>query len=150
MSGIISGLNAIVLDRAERNNKARVLAQYLVDNLNTHNIWAIKIFITEIIYFLNVLLNLYFIDVFLGNYYRLVKIRVYGNVLDGEFRKYGLEVVSMMEDNPEDRCDPMARIFPKVTKCTFNKFGPTGTLMRRDALCVLPVNIINEVSLTSD
>ena len=81
---------------------------------------------------------------------RLVKIRVYGNVLDGEFRKYGLEVVSMMEDNPEDRCDPMARIFPKVTKCTFNKFGPTGTLMRRDALCVLPVNIINEVSLTSD
>ena len=56
----------------------------------------------------------------------------------------------MMEDNPEDRCDPMARIFPKVTKCTFNKFGPTGTLMRRDALCVLPVNIINEVSLTSD
>ena len=68
----------------------------------------------------------------------------------------------MMEDNPEDRVDPMARIFPKVTticvlvtfpitipgqvtKCTFNKFGPTGTLMRRDALCVLPVNIINEV-----
>ena len=33
----------------------------------------------------------------------------------------------------------------QVTKCTFNKFGPTGTLMRRDALCVLPVNIINEV-----
>ena len=73
----------------------------------------------------------------------------------------------MMEDNPEDRVDPMARIFPKVTticilvtffitipgqvtKCTFNKFGPTGTLMRRDALCVLPVNIINEVSPTSD
>ena len=69
----------------------------------------------------------------------------YKFLLDGEFRKYGLEVVSMMEDNPEDRCDPMARIFPKVTKCTFNKFGPTGTLMRRDALCVLPVNIINEV-----
>ena len=33
----------------------------------------------------------------------------------------------------------------QVTKCTFNKFGPTGPLMRRDALCVLPVNIINEV-----
>ena len=37
-----------------------------MDNLNTHNVWAVKIFITEIIYFLNVLLNLYFIDVFLG------------------------------------------------------------------------------------
>ena len=42
------------------------MVQYLVDNLNTHNVWAVKIFITEIIYFLNVLLNLYFIDVFLG------------------------------------------------------------------------------------
>ena len=36
------------------------------DNLNTHNIWAVKIFMTEIIYFLNVLLNIYLIDVFLG------------------------------------------------------------------------------------
>ena len=51
----------------------------------------------------------------------------------------------MMEEDPENRVDPMSRIFPRVTKCTFNKFGPTGTLMRRDALCVLPVNIINEV-----
>ena len=41
-----------------------------MDNLNTHNVWAVKIFITEIIYFLNVLLNLYFIDVFLGEFAR--------------------------------------------------------------------------------
>merc|ERR1712128_230221 len=40
--------------------------------------------------------------------------------------------------------DPMSRIFPRVTKCTFNKFGPLGSLQRRDAMCVLPVNIINE------
>ena len=66
MNGIISGLNAIVIDRSERKSKQRILAQYLVDNLNTHNVWAFKIFITEIIYFLNVLGNMYFIDVFLG------------------------------------------------------------------------------------
>ena len=66
ISGIISGLNAMVLDRDERSSKMRVLAQYLIDNLNTHNIWAVKIFMTEIIYFLNVLLNIYLIDVFLG------------------------------------------------------------------------------------
>ena len=51
----------------------------------------------------------------------------------------------MMEEDPEDRLDPMSRIFPRVTKCTFNKFGPSGSLQRRDAMCVLPVNIINEV-----
>eukprot|EP00091_Calanus_sinicus_P001487 TRINITY_DN11475_c0_g1_i1.p1 TRINITY_DN11475_c0_g1~~TRINITY_DN11475_c0_g1_i1.p1 ORF type:complete len:207 (+),score=53.67 TRINITY_DN11475_c0_g1_i1:49-621(+) len=100
----------------------------MVESLNTHNIWTIKIFIAEIIYFLNVLGNIYFIDVFLG----------------GEFRTYGLQVASMMEEDPEDRVDPMSRIFPRVTKCTFNKFGPSGSIQRRDAMCVLPVNIINE------
>ena len=51
----------------------------------------------------------------------------------------------MMGEDPEDRVDPMSRIFPRLTKCTFNKFGPSGTVQRRDAMCVLPVNIINEV-----
>ena len=66
ISGIISGLNSMVMDKVERSGKLRVLAQYLVEHLHTHNIWAAKIFITEIIYFLNVLLNLYLMDAFLG------------------------------------------------------------------------------------
>ena len=66
-------------------------------------------------------------------------------LIGGEFRTYGLQVASMMEEDPEDRVDPMSRIFPRLTKCTFNKFGPSGTVQRRDAMCVLPVNIINEV-----
>ena len=55
-----------------------------------------------------------------------------------------------MQEDPEDRLDPMSRIFPRVTKCTFNKFGPSGSVQRRDAMCVLPVNIINEVSILSN
>ena len=38
----------------------------------------------------------------------------------------------------------MIKIFPKVTKCTFHKYGPSGTVEKRDGLCVLPLNIINE------
>ena len=56
----------MVIDQAERKGKHKIVAQYMVESLNTHNIWTIKIFITEIIYFLNVLGNIYFIDVFLG------------------------------------------------------------------------------------
>ena len=55
-----------MIDRAERKSKQKIVAQYLVDNLHTHNIWTIKMFIAEIMYFLNVLGNIYFIDVFLG------------------------------------------------------------------------------------
>ena len=64
--------------------------------------------------------------------------------LGGEFTTYGLDVMAMTELAPEKREDPMARVFPKVTKCTFHKFGPSGTVEKYDGLCVLPLNIINE------
>jgi len=128
VQGIISGLNSLLLDRSDRRNKHRILAQYLVENLNSHNIWAFKLIIAESIYFLNVLGNIYLMDVFLG----------------GEFRTYGVQVASLMQEDPEDRTDPMSRVFPRVSKCTFKKFGPSGTLQTHDTLCVLPINIINE------
>jgi hypothetical protein len=31
-----------------------------------------------------------------------------------------------------------------VTKCTFHNYGPSGTVEKKDGLCVLPLNIINE------
>jgi hypothetical protein len=31
-----------------------------------------------------------------------------------------------------------------MTKCTFHKFGGSGTIQKFDALCVLGMNIINE------
>ena len=35
-------------------------------------------------------------------------------------------------------------VFPKVTKCTFHKYGPSGTITKHDGLCILALNIINE------
>lgn len=32
----------------------------------------------------------------------------------------------------------------RMTKCMFQKFGPSGTIEKLDALCVLGMNIINE------
>ena len=62
----------------------------------------------------------------------------------GQFSRYGADVLSVSEQPLEDRVDPMNRVFPKVTKCTFHKFGPSGTVEKFDGLCVLPLNIINE------
>merc|ERR1719186_661999 len=31
-----------------------------------------------------------------------------------------------------------------MTKCTFRKFGPSGSVERHDAFCLLPLNILNE------
>lgn len=38
----------------------------------------------------------------------------------------------------------MVAIFPRMTKCTFHKYGSSGSLQKHDALCVLALNILNE------
>ena len=64
--------------------------------------------------------------------------------MGGEFTTYGTDVVNFINLEPEQREDPMAKVFPKVTKCTMNKYGPSGTIETFDALCILPLNILNE------
>merc|ERR1719175_492884 len=82
----------------------------------------------EMLNLINVLGQMYFMDRFLG----------------GEFSTYGLKVLHYTELDPKEREDPMAVVFPKVSKCSFHKYGVSGTIEVHDALCVLPLNIINE------
>ena len=63
---------------------------------------------------------------------------------DGTFLTYGIEVISYAERDQEDRIDPMVYIFPRMTKCTFHKFGRSGEIEKHDAMCILPLNIMNE------
>lgn len=72
--------------------------------------------------------NIFFVDMFLG----------------GAFLTYGTDVISFSNRNQENRSDPMVAIFPRITKCTFHKFGPSGGIQKHDALCVLALNILNE------
>ena len=46
---------------------------------------------------------------------------------DGTFLTFGIEVISFAERDQEDRIDPMVYVFPRMTKCTFHKFGTSGT-----------------------
>lgn len=58
--------------------------------------------------------------------------------LTGQFTGYGIAIATINGINP------MTAVFPKLTKCTYYRFGPSGTLEDRDALCILPLNIVNE------
>merc|ERR1712198_166901 len=90
--------------------------------------YAARFFFLEILNLVNVIGQIFFVDFFLG----------------GEFTTYGSDVISMSELPSDSREDPMARIFPKVTKCTFHKYGPSGTVQTLDGLCILPLNIIKK------
>jgi len=82
----------------------------------------------ELLNFINVVGQICFLDVF----------------FNGVFTTYGTEVMRMSQEDPENRIDPMNNIFPKVAKCTFSKYGASGTVQNFDGLCILPLNIFNE------
>lgn len=69
---------------------------------------------------------------------------VIDRLLGGEFSTYGLQAARLATLPDEERSDPMATVFPKVTKCTFHNFGSSGTVQRFDGMCVLPINMLND------
>ena len=64
--------------------------------------------------------------------------------LGGKFWQFGTEAVQWQWQEEQERVDPLSRVFPKMTKCDFLMYGPSGTLQNVDALCVLGVNALNE------
>ena len=67
----------------------------------------------------NIIGQMYLIDAFFG----------------GQFTTYGSEVLSVTNIDMEKRMDLMVKVFPKVTKCTFHRYGPSGTIVNHDGLC---------------
>jgi len=57
---------------------------------------------------------------------------------------YGTKVLYFSDMEAEDRTDPLIEVFPRLTKCTFHKYGHSGTIEKHDALCLLALNIISE------
>lgn len=125
---LVQGLMEPIIDEDAKSDMINTIVKYFTLHRGTHALYALRYFACEVLNFVNVIAQIYFIDYF----------------LDYEFRTYGLDVLSFSEMEAEDRVDPMHKVFPKVTKCEFHKYGPSGTVEIKDGLCVLPVNIINE------
>jgi len=128
LNKITDGLRGRTLNLEDRKEKCDMLVTYTVDTLHTHNFYALKFFICDALNMVNVIGQMFLINKFLG----------------GVFMTYGTEVLKWSESEPGERTDPMIDVFPRITKCTFYKYGPSGTLEHHDAMCVLALNIINE------
>lgn len=125
---IMPGLHIGILAEEEKKSKKKVLIEYLVRHYRRHNMYCIKYFVAEVLCLCNVFLQMYIMNRFLG----------------GEFMDYGTRVLEFSEMQQDSRSDPMVFVFPRMTKCTFHLYGTSGDIQRLDALCVLPVNIVNE------
>jgi len=128
ISMLVQKMNVPILEPEKKKDRIESIVGYFDQNKHKHNLYAYKFFFCEMLNFINIVGQIFFMDFFLG----------------GEFTTYGSDVVAQTELPPEERVDPMDKVFPKVTKCTFHKFGPSGTIEKFDGLCILPLNIINE------
>jgi len=101
------------------------LAKYLYENKDYYNGYARKFLLCEVGNLINILLQIYLMDVFLG----------------GKFVDYGK---SFFADTSDQFNLSMESVFPKVTKCTMPNFGASGKVVYHSGICTLPVNILSE------
>lgn len=94
MKMLVLDLNCPIIAEDTKNDRKKLLVDYFATNLHNHNFYAIRFFICEVLNFINVVGQIYFVDYFLG----------------GEFTTYGSDVIRMTEMEPEDRVDPMAKV----------------------------------------
>lgn len=114
----------IITDVGSKNEQKRIIVRYFTTNTNNSNAYAFRFVFCELLNFINVVGQIYFMDYF----------------LDGEFWSYGLHILY----KTNSRADAMAKIFPKFTKCTIYTFGQSGSPQIRDSYCLLPINVANE------
>ena len=75
--------------------------------------WAVKLFFCNISNFVVVVLNLFFTNWYLGD----------------QFMAYGPTSLDYINLPPAERSeDPFNLVFPKMTKCFMETYGPSGTI----------------------
>lgn len=111
--------------KKDRDSKIQQIRTAFIQRLHINSAWSYYLALCEVLNFLNVIMQIYLTDWFLG----------------GAFLGLG-KLAS--DDSYSGRMSPLDIVFPKVTKCTFHKYGSTGTIQTHDALCVMALNVVNE------
>ncbi|XP_015913014.2 innexin inx2-like isoform X1 [Parasteatoda tepidariorum] len=125
---LVMGLNCPVLKPEDVTLCKFLLVGYLKTHLDSHGGYITSFIMLEIYNFLNVVAQIFLMDTLFG----------------GQFSTFGFDVISFSNTDQEYRTDPMVKVFPRMTKCTFHRYGSSGDIQRHDALCILPINILNE------
>lgn len=131
---LTTDVNCPIVDDACRNIRKGAMINYIIGHMHLHNMYALKYIFCEILNGVNVFGQMYYMNCFLG----------------GEFIHYGYDIIQhylSTSNNPvpnNHMKDIMNLVFPKTTKCSFDSYGPSGTIQTNDGLCVLPLNIVNE------
>jgi len=126
---LLNNLQNVIQYNEDRADKVGDVHLYLQDYYGTWFWWSFKLVASDFLNLINVIANIFLVHWYLGF----------------NFLSYGPQVLSYLTSDEQTRGpDPFHTIFPKMTKCSLNTFGPSGTIQTLDSLCVLPINVLNE------
>lgn len=104
------GLESPMVPKDQKVINQSLLVNYLFHNRRNFVTTFAAFCVAEVFNLVNVIFQMYLMDVFLG----------------GEFTTYGWKVMTFAEWDSAIRFDPMIKVFPRITKCTFFVYGPSG------------------------
>lgn len=128
VSAIVAALDirsAVTQNSAELRSQ---MVDFLVLNMSHNRCFLFKYLLCELLTVANVIAQVAFTDYVLG----------------GGFLTYGWDLVRWHRGENREFVSPAVMAFPRIAMCTFLKYGQSGSIENLEAICVLPLNIINE------
>ncbi|RWS24294.1 innexin-like protein, partial [Leptotrombidium deliense] len=104
------------------------LLQDVADSMYLGSNYCMYFIFCEVLCLVHLLCQIWFTNLFLG----------------GEFYSLGPDWYWYANSDYTTKYDPLIKIFPRFVKCTFHKYGHSGTLESLDSMCFLLMNIVNE------
>lgn len=120
--------SVVVSDLWEEKKKKMLVSYFSTDFSDLHMCYALKYFFCEFLNFIICILNILMMNV----------------VFSGFWINYAPAMAAIPSNNWEKWNEHSSKIFPKISKCEFFKKGASGSTTKIDALCLLPLNILNE------
>lgn len=128
MKTLAHDLRSPFLSKECISEKIEHIADFFFIQLHKQDFYAYKYFGCELLNFINVVGQISFMNVFIGE----------------DFVLYGIYVLLFDQKAHPNTVNPMKQLFPTITKCTFKKYGPSGTVENYEGLCILTENVVNE------
>uniref|UniRef100_A0A182QHR8 Innexin n=1 Tax=Anopheles farauti TaxID=69004 RepID=A0A182QHR8_9DIPT len=108
--------------------KKKLIAYLVLECPQLYKTYLVRYCFCMVLNFCNVLLNIFLVNVFFS----------------GFWTNYHPAVKALLSFDFPSWSRYNSQVFPKLAKCDFHFVGPSGSKQNRDALCLLPLNVVNE------
>ncbi|GFX84703.1 innexin inx1 [Trichonephila clavipes] len=138
MRTLTKGFNNALLPGPKLNEEFEALSRYLVKTLGSHDAYAAKYYLCELLSLLNIIAQFFLLDIFFSGKYIDFGVRIIEFYTSESYHRQNKNGTYYIRGNP------MIIMFPRVSKCIYRAFGSTSMIDVQDVICILTLNVVNE------